>query len=433
MKLLIGFLVLFVLCVSVFGFTKLEKLSTKELTDILKLMDNIKNTENNTHLKQTLKELTDLDYDEKIRSELYELIRGNENHTSVFMRLAGLITFKNIFLTCMVLIGVALAISLFKDIIFALGAFVALVIVQVILDKRFLYTVGLGFSCAIMYINPSNIENQIVRILFIFDWLSPLFGCLIFGIIAFAMYRDFVITSWDLKGMSTRHGGYDEENNYIPIGFIVTLVWGVVTVYHQNWVIGIVTIIMLFFTFGFLFGAMFGGYYTGFVGTAAMARCFIVSLILNACMVGIQTGVINGTIVDYFGIFETGIYFWGTFVGCLAMLIMSDEYFILKMAREAESRMKVKIHDILPYFMLMQILMGVYCLGTMYVGSILYITTFKSIGGTFLVLWGLDLEKTVLKKFGTGHLTITLLIILANCYAVYKLISWYPEYFIFSF
>ena len=422
---LFAFLVLF--CAFASGFTKLEKLSTDDALSLLKLMDEIENTSNSTHLKQTFKELTDHDYDTTLKSKLYEIIDNNANHTSIFMRLMGLITFQNFILVCIVIVCVALVVSLFRDVIRVLGEYMTVLIVQLILDKRFMYTVGLSFSVVMMYIDPSKIENQYLKYVFILDWLSPLFGCLIFGIIAFVMYNDLVDkrSQGFSRHHTTHHGGYSEKNMYMPIGFIVTLVWMVVTVYHQNWLIGIVTIMMLFFTFGFLFGAVFGGYEVGFVDTMSMMRCFIISFILNACMVGMQTGFIKGDVVQYFNIFETGIYFWGTFVGSLAMLIMSDEWFIKMNSREKENEPI--------YFMLMQVLMGLYCLGMMYLGSVLHITTFKSIVGTFFVLWSLDLEKTILKKFGKGHLSITLMIILANLYAVYKLISWYPEYCIFGF
>jgi hypothetical protein len=247
---------------------------------------------------------------------------------------------------------------------------------------------------------------------------------MIFGILSFMIYDDFINTDFGMRGCREttkyQHGGYNKESSYTGIGLHVACVCAIVAIYHQNWLIGVLTVMMIFFTFGFLFGVMCGGYYIGFVDSDYIERCLIVSLLLNGFMIGTASGLITGNILEYSKIFETGVYFVGSFVGSIAMLILSDEYYI----------MRKKNYNI-GVFLLMQMLMGLYCFGMMYFGNILNITSYKSIGGTFFVLWGLSIERTVLQKLGTNYMTIILGIVLVNLWFVKQLINWYPEYCIF--
>ncbi|QKF94045.1 hypothetical protein QKU48_gp0587 [Fadolivirus algeromassiliense] len=407
------------LCVSVYGYTKIEKLSTPQALKLLELMDKIEKTNDQT-LKNTFTELTDLQYDPSIRTQLYDVVAKNQNHTSFFMKMVGLVSFQNVILVCMVMVAIAFIFSLAKDIVLLLGAYVALLFVRLLLNKKFMYTTGIILSSVAMYFKPDEIENVYLRYLFIFDWLTPLFGCMIFGILSFMIYDDLVRDNESKSNHNypgRHHGGYDKHNSYIGVGFFVTCIFTIVALYHQNWLVGVLTVMMLFFTFGFLFGAMFGGYYTGFTDDNTTIRCLIVSLILNSFMIGLNNGFITGDIVGYTKVFDTGVFFWGSLVGSIAMLILSDEWYLIYR----------KQTDV-GLFIIMQILMGIYCLTMMYFGNIMNIASYKSIGGTFLVLWGLDLEKTILKKIGTGHLTIALAIVLANLWYIKQLISWYPEY-----
>jgi hypothetical protein len=179
------------------------------------------------------------------------------------------------------------------------------------------------------------------------------------------------------------------------------------------------TVIYVFKTFGFMVGSTFMGYHTGFNGRNTVIRCLLVSLFLNAFMLLIKTGFIEGKIVLATGPFETGIYFWATFVGLVAMLIQSDEHYL-------------DYHQMynIGLFAVLQFSMAIYCLALMFLGSMLNIASYQNLGGTFMVLWGLDLERTILTKFKSGNRTIFLLIILANLYLLKQLITLYPEYFI---
>lgn len=414
--------ILLFFCVFAYGYTKIEKLSTPQALKLLELMDTIEKT-NDQNLKNTFSKLTDFKYDPVLRNQIYDILTKNANHTSFFMKMVGLVSFQNVIIVCMILVAIGLIFSLARDLVLILGTYVALIFVQLLLNKKFIYTMGILLSCITMYFKPDEIENVFLRYLFIFDWLTPLFGCMVFGIVSFMIYDNLIRDTENNYGNGypgRHHGGYDKKNSYVGVAFFVTCVYAVVAIYHQNWLVGVLTVMMLFFTFGFLFGAMFGGYYTGFADNNSTLRCFIVSLLLHGFMIGMNTGFITGNVTYYAKIFETGVYFWGSLVGSIAMLIMSDEiYLVYRNQYDAG------------LFMVMQVLMAVHCLAMMYFGNMLNITSYKSIGGTFLVLWGLDFERTILKKMGSGHLTIALVIVLVNLWFVKQLISWYPEYCIF--
>lgn len=421
MKVLLFALMLF--CVSVFGYTKIEKLSTQQALEMLELIDNIEKT-NNQSLKEQFTKLTDLDYNVIYRQLLYDVLTKNANNTSFFSKMMGLVSFQNVILVCMVCVSIVFVFSLAKDMVLLLGAYAALIFIHLFLNKKFIYTMGYLLSGLTMYFKPIEIENVFLRYLFIFDWLTPLFGCMVFGIVTFMVYDDVVNHDFGIIYGCGETGNYRRSkrkvSSYIEIGSFVTCVFAIVSIYHHNWLIGVLTVMTLFCTFGFVFGSMFGGYYTGFADNDAIVRCLIVSLLLNGFMIGIASEAITGDIVRYAQVFETGVYFWGSFVGSIAMLILSDEHYII-----------YKKNYSIDIFVGMQIFMALYCLGMMYFGNMLNITSYKSIGGTFLVLWGLDLERTILRKFGSGHLTITSGIIIANLWFIKQLINWYPEYCIF--
>lgn len=414
---------LLLFCISVYGYTKLEKMSINQATETLELMDKIV-TSNDTADITKFKELTDCDYNESLRHDLYEIIHKNVNHTSFFAKMMGLVTIKNVIILCMIAVAVAFVFSLAHDILLALGAYITMLIVQILLNKKMMYAKGLLFSSIVMYFKPDQIENVYLKYLFIFDWLTPLFGCIIFGIISFKIYDDLIR---DDEGNNHKdgeykhkHGGYNEKNSYVLPGLFVTIVYSIMTVYHQNWLIGVMSVMMLFFTCGFLFGSMFGGYYIGFDNDEAIGRCFLISLILNALMIGIKAGFIIGGVTEYINVFETGVYFWGSLIGCLAMLILSDK-----------THMVHKKNYTVESLLVRQIVMGVYCLALMYFGSQLDISSYKNIGGTFLVLWVLNLERVFVQALKM-HITLVLGITLANLWFIKQLISWYPEYCIFG-
>lgn len=415
-SILLIFLTLF--CGQIFCYTKIEKLSTSQAISILELIDDIKYS-NNNDLKMRFKELTDYEYEDKdismIKIKLYNVIHQNVNYTSFFMKMAGLVTLKNIISILMVIVGIAFLFSFLGDLILILGNYLGLFLWNLLVNKKVFYSLGYLLSSITLYYKYDQIESQLLKYLFIFDQMTPLFGCILFGILSFKINDDFINYLNKIIKKKINYQEYSNQSNPI-IGIFVTLIWGLMAIYHDNWIIGVITIIMLFFTCGFMFGSMSMGYYITFNNDNSIERCFFISVILNLIFIALQIKFVEGNISLYASVFQTGVYFWGTLVGSFALLIMSDEtYLYLKQAYNIK-------------FFIMQVVMSLYCFSLMYFGNILYISAFKNIGGTFLVLWGLNLEKTILRKFNTGVKTIMLFVILSNLYVIKYLITTYPEY-----
>lgn len=396
---------------------KLEKFSTNDAISVLELMDKIEKSTNDTiRLPLVLKfeDLTGMSFSENVRQQLYIIINKNMEHNSIFSKMLGLISFREIILVCMVIVGIAFLISFMLDILFFFGPYVGYVLHDFFFTKKSLYIQGLGISFVTLYFKVDEIENKFLRYLFIFDWLTPLFGCLVFYIVMTFMYADYTKTNFQF-GQRT---GADILNKDI----MVNIVWSFVAIYHRNWIVATLVIIMFFIIFGFTFGSTMFGYYSGFNNNDAPQRCIWVSIILNAAMIMIKIGYITGAVAYHLSIFETGVFFWALFVGSVAFLIISDEYYLMDRYNRSYN---------LSIYLVMQALMGFYCMTIIYLGNILYIIPYQGIGGTFFVLWLLNLERTFLMKFKRGSVTILLFIILTNLFSVKQLITWYPEYFIF--
>jgi hypothetical protein len=404
----------FILATSI---SKLDKFSVHDAVNALELMDTIDKTTNNTirlALKLTFEDLTGTIFNEGMRPQFYQIIDKNMEHTSYFSKMLGLMSFQNILLVCMIIVGIAFLFSFVSDILFFLGAYVAYTFYKLFLTKKSLYIQGLIISFVTMYFRVDQIENKFLRYLFIFDRLTPLFGCLLFYFVVTFMYADYL----GQYNKFVQRIGSDAFGKDI----LVNMVWVVIAIYQHNWMIATLCVIMFFNTFGFTFGSTIFGYYSGFKNDNAPQRCILISLLLNTFMLMIKTGYLTGIATYHMSIFETGIYFWASFVGAIALLIMTDEYYLqYRYCNEYKPSL----------FFVIQALMGFYCIIMMYIGNILYITSYQGIGGTFFVLWLLDMERRFLMKFKRGSVSILLLIILANLYIVKQLISWYPEYFIF--
>ena len=407
---------LLALIASVCSYTKLESLSSDDAINALKIIDlieNVNSTNEIVRLNKLLNEITGETYNISHRKQLYDIISDNTANIGIYSKISGLLSFKNFLLVCMVAVGVAFVISFMFNIVCLLGAYVGMLFYKIFLTKYSLYVQGLLLSFATLGYKVDQITNPYIQYLFIFDCMTPLFGCIIFYIVVL-----FVVADYFPAPKTKISIGYE-----LAVDTFVGVIWTVAAIYHNNKIIGIVVIIMIFKSCGFLFGSSYFGYYTGFnKNDHSLLRCLLISIFLNAVMIFAKAEFITGDITAYLNIFDTGIYFWATLVGTIAMLIMSDEYYIKYKYETADDRALI--------FIMMQFIMVIYCLILIYLGNIFYITSYQGIGGTFLVLWALDIERTFLQKFKQGSTTIFLFIILVNLYLVKQYITFYPEYFI---
>ncbi len=413
-------LVLLTIIVLVSAHNKIEQMSIHDAINVLEIIDKIENSDESFLFQTNFLQATGIEYDPKIKSQIYDVITKNTNNTSFYSKMLGLITFRNIILVVMIFVAIAFIFALLRDVIFALSLYAGLFIYEIILSKTSLYIQGILISFLTLFYKAEHFQNSLVKYFFIFDTVTPLFGCFLFYIVATFIYLDFFDRTKINRTNISRNIG--NINNLILKESLVCGIWIISAIYHDNEIIGIFTIIMFFRIYGFIFGCAHNSYYLGFEKKYTHIRCLVLSIFLNIVMIMVKIGFITGGIVRYLNIFSTGIYFWGSIVGSVAFLILSDEYYHFNVFL-GEGTM--------PTYILMQFLMATYTLLMIFIGNILYIRSYQSIGGTFLVLWMLNLERNILQKYRKGSLSALLFVILVNLYLIKEYITWYPEYFIF--
>jgi hypothetical protein len=361
-------------------------------------------------------------YEPEVRTKLYNLMDKTINQTSYFSKFVGLFSFQTVLLVLMVIVGVAFAVSCMSDLFIALGVLFGDFIYRVILSKISLYAQGIGISILTLYFKPDQFTGML-RYLFIFDRMTPLFGCIIAYIVMIFLYNDMIQSSnkRNIRHRDVASNRYSSGRD-MSVNIITFLLWAIVAIYHNNWMVGVLCVMMFFNAFGFTMFSTSGGYAAGFrhEDAGSIGNCFVASLFLNAGMMAVKLGFVSGDIVKYVSVFETGVFFWGTLVGSIAMLIMADDIY-----------MKATNSFTADVFFVRQTFMAIYCVALMYFGNVYGATSHREIGGTFLVLWLLDVERMILTRLSRGSMTIAFAIILVNLYGLKQLISWYPEYCIF--
>ena len=404
--------------ISSLAYTKVDKFSTEEALDVLSLLDKIGSAgadEKGVLLSQ-FREMTSMDYSQidlsKFKAEVHQTIIGNDQRIGFFSKMVGLMSFQSLLLTLMVIVAVALVFSFLKDLMLILGVYIGFFLYKIILSKGALYVYGYVLSFITLYFKADEIENPIVKYLFIFDRMTPLFGCIIFYITVVFSYTSYLGEESNL------------EKDRIRIDITVTIIWAINAIYHQNSMIGCGVVMVLFKILGFSFGSIHMGHYVGFDREKSIKRCTVISIILNVCMILAKKGIYfapPSMITKYFLVFESAVFSWATIVGAVAMLIQSNEFYLKY--RYGNNYAK-------DLYLRAQIVMVVYCLLLLYLGNVLYITSYLSIGGTIMFLWALDLQRALHDMFKNKSTTIILLILLGNLYGLYRFTRTYPQYFI---
>jgi hypothetical protein len=263
-----------------------------------------------------------------------------------------------------------------------------------------------------MYVNPTDINNPYLRSLLIFDGLTHLFGSIIFGL------TSFIFHYCEIYGRVYRTIKYNSFNSDYSgyTGLTVFIVWSITALHHQNWVIGTMAILMLFLNC-FLFGPINYSidkvtYRPGCIHHQSLDRCFWLSVILHI------PSSVNTTSLD---VFQFGICFCAMIIGCTSQLILSSYFY------------NTWVIDWNPksYFT-NQVMMSGRCLALMYVHpEFPCVSLYHKIGGTFFVLWLLNLQRGIFGIMNASSLTVASGLILVNLYIIKQLITWYPQYSIF--
>ncbi len=335
-------------------------------------------------------------------TELCDSMMDHLTRKRWYAKMLALVNFRNVIMILAVVVGVLLVCAVAWDIVSFLGTLAIDIIIKllsIVTNHNLIGAVGIGVAVITIYYKVSDFEHTYLKYLFVFDTYTPLFGCFI-----------IFLTTCNWYNCQTAF-----ESDLI-VHFFLIGVFATAATYHQNWFIGVLPIHMIFDAVGFRSGTMPGGYFAGFTEIDPAIRCLVVSLLLVGTFIGLE---INNMNHSYVKVFETGVYFWGTFIGCLAMLILSDYHYVGYKHWNATGR-----------WFTLQILMCGLCLTVMYFGYMLNKSNLKGIGGTFLVLWLMDVERIVVWKLETYNTTGILFLLLINLLGIYYYIKKYPQYFI---
>lgn len=334
---------------------------------------------------------------------------------SIFDQVYNLMTFANIMLmlsalaTFVFILSFTWWIILYGVMIFGSMVSVPLVwfyenILTYLVRWEVAYALGLTFAGLLCLPDPTTMWDTCLGYLYLFEHHSVFLGALF-----------YMATVGHICWMNN----VAKKTNSAGIVFIIYFLGLAPIAFYQNHsFVATMSIWSLYGAFGFCMGSFPGGYYTGFNDSNAILRCYILSLVMVA---GFLISKCTGNYYDQVQVFETGALFWGTFNGLLAMLIMSDKnYMYYRKIYSPEM------------FMFMQMFMLASCLLTMYFGTVLSITQMMGIGGTFLVLWMLDLEYLILSNLGSGSLVGSSFVCMVTLYGLYYYMTHFPQYFIFG-
>lgn len=394
--------------------TDVMKLSPSQSMDLLKAVDCMNGLTEGCDVLASQKLFKDLVGSEptdqnmpQVREQLLDLASQYFTHTSWWDKITGLITFNNILGFLMSITGVVFVFALIGDVLRGLS----LELLKIVFSKVNLYLMGFGLS----YLNCFyDYKASSFSWLFFFgDW-CPFFGSLLFSI-TFSYFVGEILYEGDSKKI--------ENNSFVM--FLGGILWSAYnTVYHQDYMIGVLTIWLFYGMAGYGMGAIGGGYQFGYKDYDSFVRCFMISIPLVMTFVAYKIGYFQNEQLweDTLQYFQTGVLFWGTINSCLCLLILADKDVIASKCREgAKDR-----------FLIMQFLLILWYGGLLQIGTIHNISYLTNIVGTFGVFWLMDVERMILANWKSGHVSVFLGIILLNLWALRHYIQEYPEYFIFQ-
>lgn len=400
------FFFLLVLITTAYDSDKVKKLSFE---DTLSYLDKL--VQSDTKEVDTQFDIHSVEERSKFKDDLLHLLQDHQYQRSWFAHFAGLVTFKNILLSLTVLIGIVFVVSLCKDILIVLGRVFGDMIWYLLTSKYIMYTLGYSLS-GICFFKPDLITQ--FPYLDFFEQFYPLFGLLLFSVTFFFT----LIQTSDGKG--------DKEKFLRDYYQFINILWILASLYTQISFMGTLTIILTFGNAGFIIGSYYGhGVQSGFKEKENLHNCLFLSILLNGII--IYTKFAQSPL-HAFGVFETGIEFWGTFVGSIAGLIVSTDFYMKSRYREFRGK---EPQNLFARFWASKFLFTLYCLFLMYTGTVFNVNSYTNLGGTFMAFCAIDIEYYVLRDFKSQSLTGICFIALVNLYLLKQAITYYPQYFLF--
>lgn len=358
-----------------------------------------------------------------LKCSIQYVLLAHFNRQSWFMKMLNLLTFYNIVSVLAVFTFAVFLLLLTKDIAFFVTFYVGSFIIKLLFSGRAL-KIG-GVVCSIILLGFKTAPCRWVRYMFFFDEYTPLLGLLIFAGTSWYVGADILDSLKNNENRRTqrhmRHVQYtvvpSDEQALAWLMILWIIVGTVTTLYHNHWILGVVTVLVLFGRCGFFAKSMRGGYEVGFENSNGLVNCLVAATILVPGFITIRLNV--PVLYETVEVFETGVLFWGTLIGLLALLIISDYNYVHWHLKASAG-----------VFLWLQVLMFTTCLGGMYFGSILDISSLRTLGGTYLVLWAIDLQRVVLSEFKEISLTPLFFIGFINLAILRYWIQNYPQYFI---
>ncbi len=200
-----------------------------------------------------------------------------------------------------------------------------------------------------------------------------------------------------------------------PITFgsgVLTLLWGGMAIAYQSSVFGFLAILALEAFFGFVVTVTPGIYSFGFRSRRVIPYATFASLAL----ILVYTAHLQGWItIPQFSIFQRGVFYIGTFVYSLGMLIWSSKWY----------------HHERPWmYPVLQIGAIASGVAALYFGTMLNIGTFQGIGGTFFFLYALEkyFELPWRKEFWAWGTLGLALLLWGSAWVMQN----YPEFFLWG-
>ncbi len=392
-------------------FNKADNLSTESALSALQILDEIQVTTDFKQfslLRQKFTDLTDLTPALEARQYLYTVIEKNNNRTSLFAKMSGLLSFKTWLLIGMVIVTIALMFVCMYDIILFLSIYFGIFFYKLFLTRRAIRIEGLVFGICTICFKYENLNSQILKNIFYLENMYPLLGC----VVIFVVVNDYF--SELLSKITQRNAQLTNTLELIVFkDLVLTIIFCLVAVFHNNHMVGILTVMHIFYAFGFSFGGTYFGYYVGFSNTTALTKCIVLAIMMNGLML---LHKFTNSNLTYVKVFEPGVFFWASFVGCLSLLLMSSIEFSTRTNISFEIRQLILMYT----YMMMS-----------YLGNVYDLETYRSIGGTFMVFAILDMQRMIFIRNKIQSWKYILTIVLVNMYVIKYMITYYPEYCIF--
>lgn len=390
------------------AYEKISKLSPDIVIETWASITDLKRFEALTGIDVT--NFTDADV-ARMKSIVQLVLTEHFQHKSIFMKMLDVCTFYNIITFLAVCTFVMFVGFLLKDIIEILALHIGYWIVRLLMNGYILKVTGMIISGILLGYRTAPCSW--VRWMFFFGDYTSLLG-----------FITFIATSRYIAG-SDRDSRDKHESILSQLMILWIGVGTIATIYHKQWILGVVTVWLLFARCGFINKSVNGGYVFGFEQELDLMNCLTAATVLVPGFIFIRIHV--PALYEQLAALETGIMFWGTFIGLLSLLILSDFDYIR--SHRVRDKTTPEVRTKMARFMWLQILMVISCVSAMYLGTVLQINCLSTIGGTYLIFWAMDLQRLMTRLLNVPW-TLIFFGAFINLIGLRYLLTNYPGYFI---